>query len=49
MIFHRLDHAIHPDTITEDDLKDLEFSIEQKVGVMRLIAIRKLGLQFHTL
>ena len=28
MIFLRLDHAIHPDTITEDDIKDLDFSFE---------------------
>ena len=28
MLFFRLDHAIHPDTITEDDFKDLDFSFE---------------------
>jgi hypothetical protein len=28
MISPRLDHAIHPDSITENDIKDLDFSFE---------------------
>ena len=28
VLSHRLDHTIHPDTITEDDFKYLDFSFE---------------------
>jgi hypothetical protein len=28
MISLRLDHAVHPDSITEDDINDLDFSFE---------------------